>query len=92
MSASPEKPSFRQIYREQYQKDSASKTTRAFQFITPAVFLIVALFARHSSVVLIILGVLAVLLLAGAVGLSRRQRNTAGNGTARPPYETSTDD
>jgi Flp pilus assembly protein TadB len=79
MSASPEKPSFRQIYREQYQKDSASKTTRAFQFITPAVFLIVALFSRHSPVVLIILGVLAALLIAGAIVWSRRQRRTAGN-------------
>jgi chromate transport protein ChrA len=79
MSESPEKPSFRQIYREQYRKDSASKTTKAFQFITPAVFLIVALFSRHSSVVLIILCVLTVLLIAGAIVWSRRQRRVAGN-------------
>ena len=81
MSESPEKPSFRQIYREQYRKDSASKTTKAFQFITPVVFLIVALFFRRSSVALIILGVLAVLLIAGAIVWSRRQRRVAGNGT-----------
>jgi VIT1/CCC1 family predicted Fe2+/Mn2+ transporter len=84
MPASPERPSFRRIYREQYRKDSASTTTRVFQFITPAVLLVVAIFFRHSSVALIVFGVLAVLCFAVAIALSRRQRR---NGAAPPGGE-----
>jgi hypothetical protein len=72
MSAPPEKPRFWQIYREEYRKVSASAATRAFRIITPAVLLIVAIASRHSSVILIVLGVLAGLLVAGAVIWGRR--------------------
>jgi hypothetical protein len=78
MSVPPERPSFKQIYRQQYRKDSSSTTTQAFRIITPVVFMLVAVFSRHSSVILIILGVLAVLLIAVAIVWGRRQRRNGG--------------
>jgi FtsH-binding integral membrane protein len=74
MSVPPERPSFRQIYLDQYRKDSASTTTRVLRITSPVGFLILAVFARHSPAIAIFLGVLAVVLFVVAIAWDRRQR------------------
>ena len=76
MSAPPERPSFRQIYRQQYRSQSANPTARVMRVVAPVALLAAALFLRHSAVVSIPLGILAVLLIATAIILSRRQRHS----------------
>lgn len=70
------RPTFGQIYRQQYRQASSGKTSRAFRIISPVVLLIVAVFV-HSLVVSIILGGLAVLLLTVAVIWTVNQRHRA---------------
>ena len=82
MSEPSGRPTFSQIYRQQYREVSSSPTSKAFRFIGPVILLICALLGvlfRHSGVIDIILGGLAVLLLAGTVIWSRAHRQ----GTAR---------
>lgn len=75
MSESPGRPTFGHIYRQQYRQASPNKTSRAFQFITPVILVICAVIFRHSLIVAIVLAGLAVLLLAGVIMWSRRQRH-----------------
>jgi drug/metabolite transporter (DMT)-like permease len=65
------RPTFGQIYRQQYRQVSSSRTSKAFRFITPLVLLIGAVVFRHSVTVAIIMGGLAILILAGVVIWSR---------------------
>jgi hypothetical protein len=65
MSEPSSRPTFGQIYREQYRQVSSSRTSKAFRFITPLVLLIGAVMFRHSVMVAIIMGGLAILILAG---------------------------
>jgi hypothetical protein len=67
MHESPNRPTFGQIYREQYRQVSSSRTSKAFRFITPVVLLIGAVVFRHSVVAAIIMGGLAILILAGVL-------------------------
>jgi drug/metabolite transporter (DMT)-like permease len=67
MPESPSRPTFGQIYREQYRQVSSSRTSTAFRFITPVVLLIGAVVFRHSVVAAIIMVGLAILILAGVV-------------------------
>ena len=71
MSEPSSRPTFGQIYRQQYRQVSSSRTSKAFRFITPLVLLIGAVVFRHSVMVAIIMGALAILLLAGVVIWSR---------------------
>jgi hypothetical protein len=71
MSEPSGRPTFGQIYREQYRQVSSSRTSKAFRFITPLVLLIGAVVFRHSVMVAIIMGGLAILILAGVVIWSR---------------------
>lgn len=75
MSEPPSRPTFGQIYRQQYRQISSSKTSRAFRIISPVVLLLCAVFLRHSPVVSITLGAVAVLLVAGVIAWSRMQRH-----------------
>jgi Flp pilus assembly protein TadB len=75
MSESPSRPTFGQIYQQQYRQVSSSKTSRAFRIISPVVLLICAVFLRHSPVVSITLGAVAVLLVAGVIVWSRMHRH-----------------
>jgi len=68
----PSRPTFGQIYRQQYRQVSAGKTSRAFRIIFPLTLLIVAIFV-HSLVVSIVLGALAVVLLTAVIVWSRKQ-------------------
>jgi Flp pilus assembly protein TadB len=79
MSVPPEKPSFGQIYRQQYRQVSSSRTPRAFRIITPVVLLVAAVFLYHSPVIAIVLGALAVLSLAAVIIWSRKQQHNAAN-------------
>ncbi len=74
MSEPSSRPSFGQIYREQYRQVSSSRTSKAFRFISPVVLVICAVLFRHSTVVAIILGGLAVLALVGVLIWARNQR------------------
>jgi hypothetical protein len=74
MPESPSRPTFGQIYREQYRQVSSSRTSKAFRFITPVVLLIGAVVFRHSVVAAIIMGGLAILILAGVVIWTRTHR------------------
>jgi hypothetical protein len=67
MSEPSGRPTFGQIYRQQYRQVSSSRTSKAFRFITPLVLLIGAVVFRHSVMVAIIMGGLAILILAGVV-------------------------
>jgi hypothetical protein len=71
MSQPSGRPTFGQIYRQQYRQVSSSRTSKAFRFITPLVLLIGAVVFRHSVMVAIIMGALAILILAGVVIWSR---------------------
>lgn len=71
MSEPSSRPTFGQIYRQQYRQVSSSRTSKAFRFITPLVLLIGAVVFRHSVMVAIIMGGLAILILAGVVIWSR---------------------
>jgi hypothetical protein len=71
MSEPSSRPTFGQIYRDQYRQVSSSRTSKAFRFITPLVLLIGAAVFRHSVMVAIIMGGLAILILAGVVIWSR---------------------
>jgi hypothetical protein len=71
MSEPSGRPTFGQIYRQQYRQVSSSRTSKAFRFITPLVLLIGAVVFRHSVMVAIIMGGLAILILAGVVIWSR---------------------
>jgi hypothetical protein len=71
MSEPSGRPTFGQIYRQQYRQVSSSRTSKAFRFITPLVLLIGAVLFRHSVVAAIIMGGLAILILAGVVIWSR---------------------
>jgi hypothetical protein len=71
MSEPSSRPTFGQIYREQYRQVSSSRTSKAFRFITPLVLLIGTVMFRHSVMVAIIMGGLAILILAG-VGIWSR--------------------
>jgi hypothetical protein len=71
MSEPSSRPTFGQIYREQYRQVSSSRTSKAFRFVTPLVLLIGAVVFRHSVMVAIIMGGLAILILAGVVIWSR---------------------
>ena len=71
MSEPSGRPTFGQIYRQQYRQVSSSGTSKAFRFITPLVLLIGAVVFRHSVMVAIIMGALAILILAGVVIWSR---------------------
>lgn len=75
MSEQPGKPTLGQVYRQQYQQVSSSKTSRAFRIISPLVLLICAIFLRHSPAVAIILGSAAFIILAVAIIWSRRQQH-----------------
>jgi Flp pilus assembly protein TadB len=82
-----ERLSFRETYRQQYRQISASRTSRAFRIITPAVFLAVAVLTRlthHSPVIAIVLAALAAVLLAVTIGLTRRQRRNPAAPSADP--------
>jgi Flp pilus assembly protein TadB len=83
MSEPPSRPTFGQIYQQQYRQVSSSKTSRAFQIISPVVLLICAVFLRHSPVVSITLGGVAVLLIAGVIVWSRTHRH-GGTPTSSP--------
>lgn len=85
----PKSPSFRHIYQDQYREVSSNNTSRAFRIITPVVLIVVAIFARHSAVISIVLGALALLLIAGAVICSRSPSSSAASGSA-PPDSTDT--
>ncbi len=61
------RPTFGQIYRQQYRQVSSSRTSKAFRFITPFVLLTGAVVFRHSAVAAIILAGLAILILAGVL-------------------------
>ena len=77
MSEPTSRPTFGQIYRRQYREVSSSPTSKNFRFMRPVILVICALLAvlfHHSAVIDIILGVLAVLLLAGTVIWSRMHR------------------
>ena len=67
------KPTLGRVYQQQYRQVSSSKTPQAFRIIGPAVFLIVAIFLRRWPIVAILLGVVAVLLLAAAIFWSRKR-------------------
>jgi hypothetical protein len=71
MSEPSGRPTFGQIYRQQYRQVSSSRTSKALRFITPLVLLIGAVVFRHSVMVAIIMGGLAILILAGVVIWSR---------------------
>jgi hypothetical protein len=71
MSEPSGRPTFGQIYREQYRQVSSSRTSKAFRVITPLVLLIGAVVFRRSVMVAIIMGGLAILILAGVVIWSR---------------------
>jgi hypothetical protein len=71
MSEPSSRPTFGQIYRQQYRQVSSSRTSKAFRFITPVTLAISAVLFRHTAVAPVILGALAVLLLAGLVIWSR---------------------
>ena len=80
---------FWQIYRQQYWQVTSSKTGKALQIIRPVSLVIaVALFPRWP-VASIILGSLAVLLIAGSIIWSREQRHQpstpAASNTERGP-------
>lgn len=70
----PARPSFRQIYRQQYRQVSSSRASRVSRMAFPLVFLVVAVLAHHRPVVSIVLGALAVLLLAVVIIWSRGER------------------
>jgi len=70
----PARPSFRQIYRQQYRQVSSSRASRVSRMTLPFVFLVVAVLAHHRPVVSIVLGALAILLLAVVIIWGRRER------------------
>ena len=81
MSDERPRPSFRDVYREQYREISSSKTSRAFRIVAPVVLLIGALIALRASVVFtIVLAALAVVCFVAALVLSRRQRRGSRSG------------
>jgi hypothetical protein len=76
MSEPARRPSFSEIYRE----ISASKTSRAFRWIKPIVFLVIAVLAvvlgrGGHEILSIILGVAAVVLFVVLIVVMRRQRS-----------------
>lgn len=80
MSEPAGKPSFSEIYHEQYREISASKTSRAFRWIRPIVFLIIAVLAvvlgrAGHEILSIILGGAAVVLFVALIVVIRRQRS-----------------
>jgi O-antigen/teichoic acid export membrane protein len=74
MSEPSSRPTFGQIYRQQYRQVSSSRTSKALRFISPLVLAICAVLLRHTAVAAVILGALAVLLLAGLVIWGRIHR------------------
>jgi Flp pilus assembly protein TadB len=74
MSEPASRPTFGQIYRQQYRQVSSSRTSRVFRFISPVVLVVCAVLLRHSTMVAIILGGLAVLTMAGVLIWARNQR------------------
>jgi hypothetical protein len=83
MSEPPSRPTLGQTYQQQCRQVSSSKTSRAFQIISPVVLLICAVFLRHSPVASITLGGVAVLLIAGVIVWSRMHRH-GGTPTSSP--------
>ncbi len=80
MSEPSSRPTFGQIYRQQYREVSSSRTSKAFRFIMLVTLVVCALLGvlfHHSPVIGIILGGLAIVLLAGTVIWSRMQRRGA---------------
>ena len=80
MSEPAGKPSFSEIYHEQYREISASKTGRAFRWIRPIVFLVIAVLAvvlgrGGHEILSIILGVAAVVVFVVLIVVMRRQRS-----------------
>jgi tellurite resistance protein TehA-like permease len=80
MSEPAGKPRLSEIYREQYREVSASKTSRAFRWITPVGLLVVAalgvILGRGAHDILsIILGGGALVIFAVLIVIMRRQRS-----------------
>jgi hypothetical protein len=80
MSDSAGKSNFRDVYREQYQEVSASKTSRVFSWIRPVALLVVAVLAVYlghggRDVLSICLGAAAVVLFVVLIVLMRRKRS-----------------
>jgi glucose uptake protein GlcU len=75
MPEQPGKPTLGQVYRQQYQEVSSSKTSRAFRIISPLFLLICAIFLRHWRLAPIILGAAAVLIFAVAIILTLKRRH-----------------
>lgn len=76
-------------YRQQYRQVSASKTGKAWPIIRPVSLVIAVTLFPRWPVVSIILGGLAVLLIAGSIIWSRKQRHppsthAAGNTESGP--------
>lgn len=83
MSEPAGKPHFREIYREQYREVSSSKTSRAFRWITPIGFAVIAVLEivfghgdRHF--ISIILGTVAAMILVGVIMYAVRRRRSRG--------------
>lgn len=72
------RPRFSETYRQQYRQISGSKTSKAFQWITPLVLLVAAILgvtlSHGHSVLPIILGAAAILLFVATFVLARRER------------------
>ncbi len=75
MSESSGKPTLGQVYRQQYEEVSSSKTSRAFRFISPLVLLIGAVFLRRWPMASIIMGAAAIFILAVVVIWTLRRRH-----------------
>jgi Zn-dependent protease len=69
---------FSETYRQQYRQISGSKTSKVFRWITPLVLIAAAILGRtlsHGhSVLSVVLGVAAVVLIVVALVLGRRER------------------
>ena len=96
MSGPQERPSFRQIYRQQYRRQRAASTSTTARIVSGAVAVIVVIAflllfrtpllpfnARHSPVVALILGVLAAVLFAAMIAVIVRQRHHEGHSVSR---------
>jgi Flp pilus assembly protein TadB len=80
MSEPAGKSRFSEIYDEQYREISASRTSRAFRWIRPIGFLVVAVLAvvlgrGGHEILSIILGVAVVVLFLVLIVVMRRQRS-----------------
>jgi len=80
MSEPAGKSRFSEIYDEQYREISASRASRAFRWIRPIGFLVIAVLAvvlgrRGHEVLSIILGAATVILFLALIVVMRRQRS-----------------